>query len=81
MSAATSRTGAGVLVIDHMAKGTESRKFRAGGTIAKKRADDGVVYHVENVVPFAPGSGGKTSLSIVKDRHGDIRANTPERLT
>ena len=68
------RTGAGVLAIDHEAKGTDSRNYGATGTMAKKRAVDGALIRVTNIKPFAPGRGGEASLSIVKDRHGHLRS-------
>lgn len=67
-------TGAGVLAIDHEAKGNESASYGATGTMAKKRAVDGALLRVTNVRPFRPGYGGEARLSIVKDRHGYLRA-------
>ncbi|WP_232711296.1 MULTISPECIES: AAA family ATPase [unclassified Microbacterium] len=71
---ALARTGTGVLAIDHEAKGTDSRNYGATGTMAKKRAVDGALIRVTNVSPFTPGRGGEAQLSIVKDRHGALRA-------
>jgi hypothetical protein len=65
--------GAAVLAIDHEAKGSDSRSYGATGTVAKKRAVDGVMLRVAIIDPFAPGQGGAASLSIVKDRHGGVR--------
>jgi hypothetical protein len=69
--------GAAVLLIDHEAKGTDSRAYGATGTVAKKRAVDGALYRASIVAPFAPGRGGEAALAIVKDRHGHVRANSP----
>lgn len=63
-----------VLAIDHEAKSTESRAYGASGTVAKKRAVDGALLRVTRTRPFAPGHGGTAKLSIVKDRHGALRA-------
>jgi hypothetical protein len=68
--------GAAVLAIDHEAKAAESRSYGATGATAKKRAVDGIMLRVSIVEPFAPGKGGAASLSIVKDRHGGVRAIT-----
>lgn len=77
VNARLAEQGAAVIAIDHMAKGEGSRSYGAGGTMAKKRAANGAYYRVENKKAFAPGQGGKSVLRIVKDRPGDIRANSP----
>lgn len=69
-----STAGAAVLGIDHEAKGNDSRSYGATGSAAKKRAVDGALIRVTNITPFAPGLGGEAQLSIVKDRHGALRA-------
>ncbi|WP_109523893.1 MULTISPECIES: AAA family ATPase [Nocardia] len=71
------RTGACVVGIDHLSKGTESRSFGPGGTIAKIRAIGGTSIRVKVDAPFTPGKGGSAYLSINKDRHGGLRANSP----
>lgn len=68
--------GTAVVAIDHEAKGTDSRNYGATGTIAKKRAVDGVMLRVRVVDRFVPGKGGTASMNIVKDRHGGVRAIT-----
>ncbi|MGM1029415.1 MAG: hypothetical protein ACQEWM_06010 [Actinomycetota bacterium] len=67
------RGGSAVLGLDHMAKGTDSRAFGAGGTVAKKRAIDGAYLRVSTESGFSRGSGGRADLSIIKDRHGALR--------
>jgi len=59
-------------VIDHLAKGSESRAYGAGGTMAKKRAAGGVSLRVTVLEPFVPGKGGRASLAVHKDRHGGL---------
>lgn len=76
VNSALAETGAAVIAIDHLAKGEGSRKYGAGGTMAKKRAANGAYVRVENIRPFAPGAGGKSVLKIGKDRPGDLRANS-----
>lgn len=68
-----SDTGAAVVAIDHEAKGATSGAWAIGST-AKKRAVDGVMLRAELIRTFSPGSGGKSRLRIVKDRHGGLRA-------
>ncbi|WP_265521300.1 AAA family ATPase [Oerskovia flava] len=67
------RSGAAVLVIDHLAKGESSRAMGATGTAAKKRAIGGVSLRVTVGTAFAPGRGGSCYLAISKDRHGGLR--------
>lgn len=67
-------TGACVITVDHLPKGTESRGsgFAIGGT-AKKRAIDGSYLHAEARTEPAPGHIGKITLRIEKDRPGRLR--------
>lgn len=69
--------GAAVVVIDHLAKNSDSRNYGASGTAAKKRAISGVSLRVSCTDAFTPGSGGKAELTIIKDRHGGLRAKCP----
>jgi hypothetical protein len=71
-------TGAAVIAIDHEAKNVDSKRFGTSGTAAKKRAIDGVMLRASLVQAFAPGTGGKSRLTIVKDRHGGLRAASPK---
>lgn len=68
--------GAAVLVLDHVTK-EEGRGGYAIGAGAKKAAIDGSYLSVANVEPFVPGVGGAAALSILKDRHGGLRAASP----
>lgn len=72
---ALAKAGACVIAVDHMAKGAESRAMGATGTIAKRRAVDGLQVKVvaSGVKPFAPGRGGSCLLFVGKDRHGGVR--------
>jgi hypothetical protein len=70
------RAGAAVLAIDHLAKTALGTGY-ASGTGAKKRAVDGAYYGVKLVESFRPGVGGAAALTILKDRHGGVRATTP----
>ena len=72
------RVGSAVVVIDHLAKGNDSRAYGSTGTIAKKRAIDGAMYRVDATKKFVPGKGGEATLRLLKDRHGSIRSRADE---
>lgn len=74
---ALAKTGAAVVLIDHLSKGTDSRSYGATGTAAKKRAIGGTSIRVKVDDPFTPGKGGSAFLTIHKDRHGGLRGNSP----
>ncbi|MDA4108157.1 AAA family ATPase [Mycolicibacterium holsaticum] len=67
------RSGVCVVLIDHMAKSTDSRKYGAGGTMAKRRRVGGTQLRVDVEVPLRKGQGGTLRLSIRKDRHSGLR--------
>ena len=69
--------GAALAVIDHLAKGRESRQFGASGTAAKQRSPDGAVIRVTAASEYAPGRGGSSLLEIWKDRAGGVRQHCP----
>lgn len=69
--------GAAVIGIDHLSKSAAAGVAGPTGTIAKKRAVDGVMFRVRVVRPFTPGAGGKADLTILKDRHGGVRETSP----
>lgn len=71
------RTGACVVGIDHLAKGSDSRAFGPTGTAAKKRAIGGTSIRVKVDSAFTPDKGGSAYLSIHKDRHGGLRRHSP----
>jgi hypothetical protein len=67
-------TGAAVIAIDRLAKGTDSQAYASAGTAAKKRTIGGTNLRCTVIEPFRPGHGGKAALTIKKDRHGGLRA-------
>lgn len=69
--------GACVIAIDHVAKNAESKAQGPTGTVAKARAVGGVMLRVTVKDQFSPGSGGSCYLNIKKDRHGGLRASSP----
>jgi hypothetical protein len=71
------QAGACVIVIDHLAKNTESRAAGPTGTNAKRRAVGGVSLRVVLKDPFTPGRGGAAALTVHKDRHGGLRRACP----
>lgn len=71
------QAGAAVVVIDHLAKNTESRAAGPTGTAAKRRAIGGASIRVTVKDQFAPGHGGAAWLTVNKDRHGGVRAHCP----
>ncbi|KRE38211.1 hypothetical protein ASG73_04410 [Janibacter sp. Soil728] len=67
------RTGAAVVLIDHVTKSTEGRgRFALGGQ-AKMSGLDGAAYTVDVISPAGKGRFGRLSLRIAKDRPGGIR--------
>jgi hypothetical protein len=65
--------GAAVVLVDHLAKGNESRKLGPGGTIAKRRTVGGLSLRVVRERPFTRAEGGVARLMVNKDRHGGVR--------
>lgn len=78
VSAPLERGGAAVILLDHQAKGAESRSYGAGGTMAKRRAVSGVSINLVRKQTFTPGRGGMAELWINKDRPGGLRAQCPK---
>lgn len=68
-----SRTGAAVVVIDHVNKDRESRNRFAMGAQAKMSYLTGASYVVEVMEPIGVGMLGRISLRIAKDRPGEVR--------
>lgn len=73
VSAPLEHGGAAVILLDHQAKGQDSRAFGAGGTMAKRRAISGVSINLVRKQTFTPGKGGTAELWINKDRPGGLR--------
>lgn len=67
------RTGAAVVLIDHVTKNTDTRgRFAIGGQ-AKMASIDGASYNVEIVEPLGKGLKGMVTIRVGKDRPGEIR--------
>lgn len=69
--------GGVVIAVDHMPKSEEARAHGQTGTVAKKRAVNGITLRVTVVEAFAPGRGGSASMTVEKDRPGGVRAHCP----
>ena len=70
-------TGAAVIGVDHLPKGEAARAHGQTGTVAKRRAINGVSLRVALLEPFVPGRGGVAALQVHKDRPGGLRAHCP----
>ena len=69
------RSGAAVILIDHITKNSETRgRFAIGGQ-AKLATIDGAAYLVEPIEVLSPGRVGSLTIRVTKDRPGDIRRN------
>lgn len=66
------RTGAAVLLLDHLAKDREKRGRHARGAGHKLAAIDGAAYELIVVEPFSRTKAGKFRLKISKDRPGAV---------
>lgn len=68
------RTGAAVVLIDHVAKSSEGRGRFAIGAQAKLSGLDGASYVVEPSTPLAEGLRGVLEIRVAKDRPGAVRS-------
>lgn len=66
-------TGAAVVLVDHVAKDTETRGRYALGGQAKMNALDGASYSIQVTKPLGKGLRGEIEMRIGKDRPGGIR--------
>lgn len=70
------RTGAAVVVIDHVTKDAESRgRFAIGGQ-AKLAGLSGAAYAVEIAKPLGRGLRGEIVMRVAKDRPGHVRGHS-----
>jgi hypothetical protein len=67
------RTGAAVLLIDHVTKSRENRGRWAIGSERKLSGLDGAAYGFEMIRPFGRGKTGSVKVTVAKDRCGHIR--------
>lgn len=69
------RTGAAVVVIDHVSKSAERGRF-AVGSQAKMAVLSGAGFYVDVARGLAPGGIGELRILVGKDRPGGVRANS-----
>jgi hypothetical protein len=67
------RTGAAVVLVDHVTKSREGRGRFAIGSERKLSGLDGAAYTVESVRSFGRGNTGVVKVTVAKDRCGHIR--------
>ncbi|WP_367646022.1 AAA family ATPase [Paenarthrobacter ureafaciens] len=72
------RTGAAVVLIDHVTKSSEGRGRFAIGAQAKMSYLTGASYSVEVIAPIGVGMAGKLAIRIGKDRPGLVRPHGGE---
>ncbi|WP_367645981.1 AAA family ATPase [Paenarthrobacter ureafaciens] len=72
------RTGAAVVLIDHVTKSAENRSRFAIGAQAKMSYLTGASYSVEVIAPIGVGMAGKLAIRIGKDRPGLVRPHGGE---
>ncbi|MEX5269066.1 AAA family ATPase [Kocuria sabuli] len=70
------RTGAAVVLIDHVTKATEGRGRFAIGAQAKMSYLTGASYTVEVIEPLGVGMVGTIALRVGKDRPGMVRPHS-----
>lgn len=68
------RTGAAVLLLDHVAKDPEQRGRWARGSGAKLGEVDGAAYQLKVRTPFSRHRTGRTDVVVAKDRPGGVGA-------
>lgn len=72
------KTGAAVVVIDHVTKNADTRgRFAIGGQ-HKMAAITGAAYSVDVIKPLGRGLCGAVSIRVGKDRPGFVRARSGE---
>ena len=67
------RTGAAVVLIDHVPKNPEAGRFAIGGQ-AKMATISGAAYLVRPTSPLGRGLVGEVDIFVAKDRHGCVRS-------
>lgn len=73
--AVADRTGAAVVLIDHVSRNTDTRGRFAIGAQAKMAGLSGAAYVVDVEEPLGVGLRGVLTLRVAKDRPGQVRGN------
>jgi hypothetical protein len=69
------RTGAAVVMIDHVVKSAESQGRWAIGSQHKLAGVNGASYTFEVMDVFGKGRHGRAKIAVAKDREGEVRAD------
>jgi len=67
------RTGAAVVVVDHVTKNAETRGMHAIGSQHKRAAITGAAYMFQKVDDFGRGMRGVSRIKVAKDKMGHVR--------
>lgn len=73
------KTGACVITVDHVPKNIEARGKGGIGAQAKRAMTDGCALTVDIIEPFGKGTEGQLTLTVDKDRHGQIRGKSADQ--
>ncbi len=68
------KTGAAVVMIDHVVKSPEAQGRWAIGSQHKLAGVNGASYTFKVVEPFGRGRHGQAEIGVAKDREGEVRA-------
>jgi hypothetical protein len=71
--ALAARSGAAVVLVDHVTKDSDGRGRFAMGAQAKMAGLDGAAYVVDVIDPIGVGMCGRIALRVAKDRPGGVR--------
>ena len=67
------RSGAAVVLVDHVTKSTEGRGRFPIGSERKLSGIDGAAYLFTRTATFGRGRVGRVTITVSKDRHGHVR--------
>ncbi len=66
------KSGAAILISDHVTKSWEDRGLWSRGSGAKMGRYDGVSYALSLIEAYSPGQAGAVLLTVAKDRNGGV---------
>lgn len=66
------KSGAAILISDHVTKSWEDRGLWSRGSGAKMGRYDGVSYALSLIDAYSPGQAGAVLLTVAKDRNGGV---------
>jgi hypothetical protein len=74
--ALATRSGAAVVLVDHVTKSEDGRGRHALGGVAKMNMLDGAAYTIEVREPLGVGMKGSITVRVGKDRPGQVRPHS-----